>query len=127
MGKSLTALVVEDNQSVRDLLVFALRRIPGMTTVEANHGVDALEKMEDMTPDIILTDINMPVMDGLSLLKHVRSKEHLSQVPILVITTEHAAADKARAIALGATSYITKPIRAPRLLEEVRSLLHVED
>jgi len=127
MGKSLTALVVEDNQSVRDLLVFALRRIPGMRTVEASHGVDALEKMEDMTPDIILTDINMPVMDGLSLLKHVRSKEHLAEVPILVITTEHAAADKARAIALGATSYITKPIRAPRLLQEVRSLLQVED
>lgn len=125
MGKTLTALVVEDNQSVRDLLVFALRRIPGMTTIEANHGVDALEKIEESAPDIILTDINMPVMDGLTLLKHVRAKAHLAEIPIVVITTEHAAADKARAIALGATSYITKPIRAPRLLEEVRSLLKV--
>ena len=125
MGKDLTALIVEDNESVRDLLVFALRRIPGMTTVEASHGVDALKKLEEISPDIILTDLNMPVMDGLTLLKQVRSEERLHEVPILVITTEHSAADKARAIALGATSYITKPLRAPHLLEVVRSLLKI--
>ncbi|MEM9491171.1 MAG: response regulator [Myxococcota bacterium] len=123
MKNQLTALIVEDNASVRDLIVFALRRIDGLTTVEASHGVDALERLEDISPDIIITDINMPVMDGLSLLKHVRSREHLADIPILVITTEQAAADKARAIALGATSYITKPIRAPRLLQEVNHLL----
>lgn len=123
MDKTLKALIVEDNQSVRELMVFALRRIPGMETVEANHGVDALEKLEGLVPDIILTDINMPVMDGLTLIKRVRAKDELAEVPILVITTEHAAADKARAIALGATTYITKPIRAPRLLEEVRRVL----
>ena len=125
MEKALTALVVEDNKSVRELIVIALKRIPGLEAIEANHGVEALEKLEGIQPDIILTDIHMPVMDGMTLLKHVRANESLAKVPIVIITTEHAAADKARAIALGATSYITKPIRAPRLLKEVRNLLKV--
>jgi two-component system chemotaxis response regulator CheY len=118
-----TALIVEDNTGLRELLAHALRRIPGMTTMEACHGLDALEKIAGTVPDIILTDINMPVMDGLTLLERLRANQDLASVPIVVITTEQSAVDRARAFALGATAFVTKPIRAPRVLDEVRNLL----
>jgi two-component system, chemotaxis family, chemotaxis protein CheY len=118
-----TALIVEDNTGLRELLAHALRRIPGITTIEACHGQEALEKITEAVPDIILTDINMPVMDGLTMLERLRASAELASVPIVVITTEQSAVDRARAFALGATSFVTKPIRAPRLLDEVRNLL----
>jgi two-component system chemotaxis response regulator CheY len=120
---SATALIVEDNAGLRELLAHALRRIPGMTTIEACHGQDALEKIAALVPDIILTDINMPVMDGLTMLERLRANQALASIPIVVITTEQSAVDRARAFALGATSFVTKPIRAPHVLGEVRRLL----
>lgn len=120
----LTALVVEDSPTMRQLLVYALRRIPGMVTIEAGDGVDALKKLAtEGTPDIILTDINMPIMDGLKLVQRVRSDPKLTEVPIIIITTEGGAEDRARALALGANAYVTKPIQAPQVLKQVKELL----
>ena len=118
------ALVVEDSPTMRQLLVFALKRIKGMRTVEACDGVDALRKLaSEDKPDIIITDINMPIMDGLKLVQRVRADERLREVPILIITTEGGAEDKARALALGANAYIAKPIQAPQVIRQVRALL----
>lgn len=108
---------------MRELMAHALRRIPGMRTVEATDGLDALNKIQERAPDIIVTDINMPVMDGLTMLKRIRDTQALAGIPILVITTEQSSGDRARAFALGASAFVTKPIRAPRLLEEVKNLL----
>jgi len=120
----LTALVVEDSPTMRQLLVYALQRIPGMNTVEAGDGVDALKQLASGTkPDIILTDINMPIMDGLKLVQRVRANDELRDVPIVIITTEGGAEDRARALALGANAYITKPIKAPQVLRQVKGLL----
>lgn len=116
-----TALVVEDNGLMRDLLAHALKRIPGLTIVEACDGREALDRIAETAPDLILTDINMPVMDGLTLLKRVRGKEELAGIPVVVITTD--AMDRARAFALGATSFVPKPVRAPHVVDEVRNLL----
>ncbi len=115
------ALVVEDSPMMRQLLVFALGRVPNLRVVEADHGVDALRKMTTQTFDIVLTDINMPIMDGLKLTKRIR--ETHKDMPIVIVTTETAEEDKNRALALGANAYITKPIQAPRVLEVVRELL----
>lgn len=121
---SYTALVVEDSPTMRQLLVYALKRIPGMTAIEACDGVDALKKLaEHDRPDIILTDINMPIMDGLKLVKRVRGDTNMKEVPIVIITTEGAAEDRDRALALGADAYITKPIQAPQVLKQVKKLL----
>lgn len=106
---------------MRQLLVFALGRVPNLRVVEADHGVDALRKMATQTFDIVLTDINMPIMDGLKLTKRIR--EMHADLPIVIVTTETAEEDKNRALALGANAYITKPIQAPRVLEVVRELL----
>jgi two-component system chemotaxis response regulator CheY len=118
-----TALVVEDSPTMRQLIVFALHRIRGLTVVEADDGVDALRKLSAQKPDIILTDINMPIMDGLKLVKRVRSDEQLKAIPIVIITTEGADEDRQRALALGANAYITKPIQAPQVIAKVKELL----
>jgi two-component system chemotaxis response regulator CheY len=121
-----TALVVEDSPTMRQLLVFALKRIRDMTTIEACDGVDALKKLAGADkPDIILTDINMPIMDGLKLVQRVRADERLRDVPIVIITTEGGAEDKARALALGANAYIAKPIQAPQVIRQVKELLNI--
>jgi two-component system chemotaxis response regulator CheY len=123
---SMTALVVEDSPTMRQLLVFALKRIKGMQTIEAGDGVDALKKLAQAeTLDIILTDINMPIMDGLKLVQRVRADERLRDVPIVIITTEGGAEDRARALALGANAYITKPIQAPQVIKQVKELLGI--
>ncbi len=118
-----TALVVEDSPTMRQLIVFALNRIKGLTGVEANDGVDALRKLSAGALDIILTDINMPIMDGLKLVRRVRSDEALKAIPIVIITTEGAEEDRQRALALGANAYITKPIQAPQVIAKVKELL----
>jgi two-component system chemotaxis response regulator CheY len=122
---ALTALVVEDSPTMRQLLVFALSRIRGLTVIEADDGVDALKKLAGGHFDIILTDINMPVMDGLKLVKRVRGDEVLKGIPIVIITTEGAEEDRQRALALGANAYITKPIQAPQVISKVKSLLNI--
>ena len=122
---SLTALVVEDSPTMRQLIVFALSRIRGLTVIEADDGVDALKKLAGGHFDIILTDINMPVMDGLKLVKRVRSDDVLKAIPIVIITTEGAEEDRQRALALGANAYITKPIQAPQVISKVKALLNI--
>jgi two-component system chemotaxis response regulator CheY len=120
-----TALVVEDSPTMRQLIVFALNRIKGLTVVEANDGVDALRKLAGQPLDIIITDINMPIMDGLKLVRRVRSDDALKGIPIVIITTEGAEEDRQRALALGANAYITKPIQAPQVIAKVRELLRI--
>jgi two-component system, chemotaxis family, chemotaxis protein CheY len=120
-----TALVVEDSPTMRQLIVFALNRIRGLNVVEANDGVDALRKLSAQQLDIIVTDINMPIMDGLKLVRRVRSDEALKSIPIIIITTEGAEEDRQRALALGANAYITKPIQAPQVIAKVKELLRI--
>lgn len=117
------ALVVEDSPTMRQLLVFALRRIPGLQTREAVDGVDALRQLETERPALILTDINMPVMDGLKLIETLRQREALADVPIVVITTDGHDADRERALAAGATVFIAKPIQASVVVRVVEELL----
>jgi two-component system chemotaxis response regulator CheY len=116
-------LIVEDSPTMRQLLVFALRRLRGVDIVEAQDGMDGLRKLSSDRFDLALIDINMPVMDGLKLIGLMRGEESLREVPIVVITTEGAAQDRERALRLGANEYLTKPIQANRVLEVARGLL----
>ena len=121
----ISALIVEDSPTMRQLLVFALSRVRGLSVAEADDGLDALKKLSSMHFDIIITDINMPIMDGLKLVKRVRSDERYKEIPIVIITTEGGEADRKRALALGANAYITKPIRAPQVIQTVKKLLNL--
>lgn len=118
-------LVVEDSPTMRQLIVFALKRIRGFQIVEANDGVDGLKKLSAEKFDLILTDINMPIMDGLKLVSMVRNDHNYKETPIIVITTEGATEDRERALALGANEYITKPIQTMKILETVRRLMGI--
>ncbi len=116
-------LIVEDSPTMRQLLVFALRRLPGVDIVEAQDGMDGLRKLSSDHFDLALIDIHMPVMDGLKLIGLMRGEDALREVPVVVITTEGAERDRERALRLGANEYLTKPIQANRVLAVVRGLL----
>jgi len=118
-------LIVEDSPTMRQLIAFALKRIRGVRIVEASDGVDGLKKLSSERFDLILTDINMPIMDGLKLVSLVRNDANYRTIPIVVITTEGAQEDRERALALGANDYITKPIQPTKILEVARTLLKI--
>jgi len=119
-------LIVEDSPTMRQLLVFALRRLKDVDISEAQDGMDGLRKISSDHYDLALIDINMPVMDGLKLISLIRSDENLKDIPICVITTEGAKEDRARAMSLGANEYLTKPIQANRVLAVAKSLLKID-
>lgn len=121
------ALVVEDSPPMRKMIVFALSRIRELSVTEADDGVDALRRIAATKFDIIITDINMPILDGLKLVKRLRADEAYKEVPIIIITTEGAEEDRQRALALGANAYITKPIQAPQVIKLVRETLGLTD
>jgi len=119
-------LVVDDSPTMRQLIVFALKRLSGLEIAEAGDGVAALKKLASESFDLLLTDINMPIMDGLKLVSLIRNDPQYQSLPVVVITTEGAEHDKERALALGANEYITKPIQTARIIEVVRRLLGPE-
>jgi len=120
-----SCLVVEDSPMMRQLVVFALGRISNLSVTEADDGVDGLRKLAAGKFDIILTDINMQIMDGLKLIQRVRMDATHKDTPIVVITTEGGREDRERALRLGANAYITKPIQAPRVMATVKELLRI--
>jgi two-component system, chemotaxis family, chemotaxis protein CheY len=121
-----SCLIVEDSPMIRQLLVFALARVKHLRVTESDDGVDGLRKLQSAHYDVIITDINMPTMDGLKLVKRVRSDPVNSDTPIIVITTEGSQEDRQRALSLGANAYIAKPIQAPQVIAKVKELLKIE-
>jgi len=119
-------LIVEDSPTMRQLLVFALRRLKNVDIVEAQDGMDGLRKVSSDHFDLALIDINMPVMDGLKLISLIRGEDSLCGIPIVVITTEGAKEDRERALSLGANEYLTKPIQANHVLTIVKDLMKDE-
>jgi two-component system chemotaxis response regulator CheY len=107
---------------MRQLISFSLKRFKGCKIVEAVDGVDALKKLQQEEVDMILTDINMPVMDGLKLVSLIRQNARTKDLPIVIITTEGAQEDRDRGLALGANAYISKPIQSSHLLKVITDL-----
>jgi two-component system chemotaxis response regulator CheY len=121
----LFALIVDDSPAMRRQLATALQRVPGLRAVEAGDGADAWRKLASGTFDILLTDVNMPTLDGLKLISLVRAGGAHQRVPIVVITTEGAEADRRRALSLGADGYLVKPVQANQVVEQVKLLLRL--
>ncbi len=109
---------------MRQLISFSLKRYKGCRIVEACDGVDALKKLQlEGKVDMILVDINMPVMDGLKLVSLVRQDPRIRHLPMIIITTEGAEEDRHRGLALGANAYIVKPIQSAHLLKTINEVL----
>jgi two-component system chemotaxis response regulator CheY len=119
-----TFLVVDDSPTMRQLISFSLKRIPGSRIVEANDGVDALKKLATEKFSLIVTDINMPIMDGLKLVSMIRNDATHKAIPIVVVTTEGADEDRKAGLALGANAYVSKPVKTGELLNTVNLLLN---
>ncbi len=119
-------LIVEDSPTMRQLLLFALKRLKNVEIVEASDGMDGLRKVTSDHFDLAFVDINMPVMDGLKLISLIRGEQSLEAMSICVITTEGASEDRERALTLGANEYLTKPIQANKVLAVAKSLLKID-
>jgi len=126
MATRIRALVVDDSQVLRKSIVLALERLGTVVCTEATDGADALKKLAAESFDLVLTDINMPLMDGLKLIAHLRQGFAKQDVPIIVISTESAEVDRQRALALGANAYLVKPVQAKQVLDTVKGLLGIE-
>lgn len=116
-------LIVEDSATMRQVLRFALTRLKNVEIVEAQDGLDGFRKLSADHFDLVLIDVNMPVMDGLKLIGLIRNDDDLHEIPIVVITTEGAEEDRARGISLGANEYLTKPLQTNHVLAIAKSLL----
>src|SRR5262249_6074389 len=121
-----TLLVVDDSATFRQLLCMTLTRVEGITQAnitEAFDGEDALDKLKNQSFDLVLTDIRMPRMDGLELIRKVRSELNEVALPIIIISTKGAEDDVKLGMSLGANGYLSKPISMPRLKELVMNFL----
>lgn len=116
---SKTILTVDDSRTMRDMLMLALSNA-GYSVLQAIDGVDGLDVLRDAAPDVIITDINMPRMDGFGFIECVRGSARHRAVPILVLTTESDAAKKDRARRAGATGWIVKPFDPVKLIDAIR-------
>ncbi len=116
-------LAIDDSRTIRDMVRLTLER-EGIETTLAEDGVHGIETLEalDPKPDAILTDVNMPRLDGFGFIESVRARDEFAGIPILVLTTENARELKQRARAAGATGWIVKPFDPARLVGALRTV-----
>lgn len=119
---SKTILCVDDSASMRQMVTLTLGNA-GYRIVEAEHGKDALTKAAAGGINLVLTDLNMPVMDGLALIRELRKMPAFTGIPIIFLTTESSEDKKSEAKAAGATGWIVKPFQQDQLLNVVKKVL----
>jgi two-component system chemotaxis response regulator CheY len=117
-----TVLAVDDSASIRQMLAFTLKSA-GYEVVEAVDGEDGLEKARNHSIQLVLTDQNMPRMDGLTLIRSLREMPQYKAVPILMLTTESSDAMKVQGRAAGATGWLVKPFDPQKLIEVVKKVI----
>ena len=117
-----TVLTVDDSASIRQMVSFTLKSA-GYEVVEAVDGMDGLDKAKSRACNLVLTDQNMSRMDGLSLIKSLRSMPQYRTVPILMLTTESSDAMKSQGRAAGATGWLVKPFDPQKLIEVVKKVI----
>jgi two-component system chemotaxis response regulator CheY len=117
-----TILAVDDSGSLRQMVAFSLKAA-GYQVIEAVDGQDGLEKAKNQVVDLVLTDQNMPRMDGLTLIKSLRALPSYQRVPILMLTTESSDDMKAKGRAAGANGWLVKPFDPQKLTEVVKKVI----
>ena len=118
---SMTVLTVDDSRTMREMLRLALADV-GFRVIQAEDGIHGLEVLQSAPerPQVIVTDINMPRMDGFGFIEEVRGDQRYRGIPILVLTTESDAENKNRARMAGATGWIVKPFNPVKLVDAIR-------
>ena len=117
-------LIVDDSAAIRKILQRMLGQsgLPLGIVLEAGDGVEALEKMKNQSVNLVLSDINMPNMDGIQLLSELKANPEYRHVPVIMITTEGGESKVMEAVQLGAAGYVRKPFTADQIKEKLSSL-----
>jgi two-component system chemotaxis response regulator CheY len=116
-------LIVEDSKAIRSMIRVSLEEAGGFYVVEAGNGFEALKTLPSRTFDLIITDINMPDINGLELIGYVKSNPTYQEIPLLIVSTEKSEEDKKRGITLGAAGYVVKPFRKEELMAMIAKVL----
>ena len=119
---SKTILVVDDSVSIRQSIRYTLEK-SGYNVVEAEDGIVGLQKLREFTVHLVITDVNMPNMDGLTMIKKVRAESPHKFVPILVLTTESQGSMVKEGKKAGATGWIVKPFNNTKLIETIKKVI----
>jgi two-component system, chemotaxis family, chemotaxis protein CheY len=122
-GSAKNILIVEDSATTRALIRAVIEDMGDFNTVEAGSGFEALKLLPTQEFNLVITDVNMPDINGLELIHFIKSNPRYSHIPLIIVSTERSEEDKKRGIALGAMSYITKPFKAQELQEVVKQAM----
>ena len=123
MGRKI--LVAEDSDSIRKFIVFALK-LAGFEVVQAVDGMEAMEKMVTPGIELLITDLNMPNMDGFTLIKTLRDSDEFKLLPIIILSSLSKDADVSSGLAFGANSYLIKPFNQKKLMYEIAKYIDVK-
>jgi len=116
-------LIIEDSPTMRSLLVSTIEALEGYEIVEASSGFEALRLLPRERVDLIITDINMPDINGLELISYVKNNPNYRNIPLFIISTESSEKDREKGLALGADEYLVKPFNPLKLQELIRRYL----
>jgi two-component system chemotaxis response regulator CheY len=116
-------LIVEDSKAIRSMIRVAIEEVGGFFAVEAANGFEALKTLPTRRFDLIITDINMPDINGLELIGFVKSNPAYRDIPLIIVSTEKTDEDKKRGIALGAFGYVEKPFKKEDLTAMVKKAI----
>jgi two-component system, chemotaxis family, chemotaxis protein CheY len=118
-----TVLITEDSPTMRFFISFSLKRLPGLNVLEASDGVQAMKILSEKKVDLVIADVNMPLMNGIDLLTKVRQDPKLKEIPIVLCTTEEKVRDEGKK--LGANAFLSKPVRQEELSNLVKEILKI--
>ncbi|NLU19825.1 MAG: response regulator [Phycisphaerae bacterium] len=118
-------LIVDDNVQNRELLVAYVEDIPNVTTMEAANGIEALARLAEDPPDLILLDIMMPKMSGFEVCRRIKTDPRTRDIPVVMVTALDEMGDHERAVDSGTEEFLTKPVNRAELVERVTSLLRL--
>jgi two-component system chemotaxis response regulator CheY len=116
-------LIVEDSKAIRSMIRVSLEEAGGFFAVEAGNGFEALKTLPTRRFDLIITDINMPDINGLELIGFVKSNPEYKDIPLVIVSTEKSDEDKKRGLALGASGYVVKPFTKEDLMSMIKNVL----
>ncbi len=116
-------LIVEDSKAIRSMIRVSLEEAGGFFAVEAGNGFEALKTLPTRRFDLIITDINMPDINGLELIGFVKSNPAYKDIPLIIVSTEKSEEDKKRGMALGASGYVVKPFAKDELMTMVKNVV----
>ncbi|MGO9115299.1 MAG: response regulator [Thermoguttaceae bacterium] len=117
-----TVLVVDDSTSMRQMVSFTMKEA-GFDVIEAGNGQEAISRVQGKSANLVITDLNMPVMDGMTMIRQLRAKPEFKFTPILMLTTESQQEKKLEGKSAGATGWIVKPFNPEQLLQVVAKVV----